>query len=225
MASGPAGPTAGQPAALTATTQDAMALAAVAERINQRHGTNLTAGDLTAPFQEAIADRRVRQAALANDEHSFCLVFNDAFEAKVADHIDTNANLASQYFARDPTVRNDLNTGVNDVAWRMIRDQEQASAQPATSPAATARLSFAATRPADTPAPTPEPGSPPHPAPARPAHSPAQPATNAAALARAAGSTPAGPTPAASSTADPHPRKAWTPAYARETQRTTRVAR
>jgi hypothetical protein len=203
-----------------------MALAAVAERINQRHGTNLTADDLTAPFQEAIADRRVRQAALANDEHSFCLVFNDVFEAKVADRIDTNANLASQYYARDPKVRNDLNTGVNGLAWRMIRDQEQASAQPATSPAATARLSFAATRPADTPAPIPETASPPHPAPARPAHSPAQSATNAAALARAAGSTPAGPpTPAASSTADSHPRTAWTPAYARETQRTTRVAR
>jgi hypothetical protein len=226
MASGPADPTAGQPAALTTATQDAMALAAVAERINQRHGTNLTAGDLSAPFQEAIADRRVRQAALANDEHSFCLVFNDVFEAKAADHIDTNANLASQYFARDPKIGNDLNTGVNGLAWRMIRDQEQASAQPATSPAATARLSFAATRPADTPAPIPGPGGPPHPAPAQPAHSPGQPATDAAKLARTAGSTPAGtPTPAASSTTESHPRTAWTPAYARETPRTTRVAR
>jgi hypothetical protein len=225
MTAGPTGPTAGQPAALTAAAQDAMAQAAVAERINQCHGTNLTAGDLTAPFQEAIADRRVRQAALANDEHSFCLVFIDVFEAKVADHIDTNANLASQYFARDPKVRNDLNTGVSGVAWRMICGQEQAIAQPATSPAATARLSFAATRPADTPAPIPETASPHHPAPARPAHSPAQPATNAAALARTAGSTPAGPTPAASSTADSHPRTGWTPAYARETPRTTGVAR
>jgi hypothetical protein len=153
-------------------------------------------------------------------------VFNDVFEAKVADHIDTNANLTSQYFARDLKVRNDLNTGVSGVAWRMIRDQEQAIAQQAASPAATARLSFAPTRPADTPAPIPETASPPHPAPARPADSPAQPAINAAALARAAGSTPTGPpTPAANSTADSHPRTAWTPAYPRETPRTTRVAR
>jgi len=214
-----------------ASAADTAALATAVEQINQRHGTTITVSDLTGPFQDTIAERRVRQAALANDEHNFCLVFNDLFAEKVADHIDSESGLVNQYFSRDHTLRNDINASVNGIAWRKIREQEQHHTPQTASPAATARLSFATTQPTDTPpAATPEAGSPPHSASsaAATASGPAAPATssNPAALARAAGSIPAGsPAPAPKQTGETDQSPAWASAYPREPRRSTRAAR
>lgn len=99
-------------------------LSELIEKFNAKFGTDFTEADLVVPFNEAIADPKVRQAAVANDEENFGLVFNDVFEDKMADHIDTIADLGRQYFGPDKSFKNALNRSARSAAWRLIRRQE-----------------------------------------------------------------------------------------------------
>ncbi|GHH72994.1 type I restriction endonuclease subunit R [Streptosporangium violaceochromogenes] len=100
-------------------------LSELIERFNQRFGTAFTEQDLIVPFNEAVADPKVRQAAVANvDPENFGHVFNDVFEEKVADHVDTLRTLGDKFFDRDPAFRDALTKTARRAAWRLIREQE-----------------------------------------------------------------------------------------------------
>ena len=101
-------------------------LSEIIERFNERHGTSFTEQDFVQkPFGEAVAEPKVRQAAVANnDPERFGLVFDDVFEGKMADHIDSMAVLGQEYFGHDRSFRNSLNRSARNAAWRLIRQQE-----------------------------------------------------------------------------------------------------
>jgi type I restriction enzyme R subunit len=90
---------------------------------NERFGTEFTEADVITPFEEAIADPKVRLAAVANDEENFGNVFVPVFEEKMMDHVDTVAELGRQYFGPQQEVRSTLNRHARRAAWRMIREQ------------------------------------------------------------------------------------------------------
>lgn len=99
-------------------------LSELIERFNQRHGTSFTEQDVLPAFNEAIAEPKARLAAVANEEEGFGHVFEPIFEEKMADHIDTIADLGRQYFGPDRGFRSALNRSARSAAWRMIREQE-----------------------------------------------------------------------------------------------------
>jgi type I restriction enzyme R subunit len=90
---------------------------------NERFGTEFTEADVVKPFEEAIADPKVRLAAVANDEENFGNVFVPVFEEKMMDHVDTVAELGRQYFGPQKEAKDELNRRARRVAWRMIREQ------------------------------------------------------------------------------------------------------
>ena len=92
-------------------------------RFNERFGTEFTEADVIKPFNEAVADPKVRAAAVANDEENFGNVFEPVFEEKMMDHIETAAELGRQYFGPRSEVRSTLNRSARRAAWRMIREQ------------------------------------------------------------------------------------------------------
>jgi type I restriction enzyme R subunit len=72
-----------------------------------------------------MEDPKVRLAAVANnDPDNFGVVFDDVFEDKMADHIDTVAGLGRQYFGPDKNFKSSLNRSARRAAWRMIRREE-----------------------------------------------------------------------------------------------------
>jgi len=71
-----------------------------------------------------MADQQVRLAAVANTEENFGIKFDDVFEDKMADHIDTIAGIGKQYFSQDKSFRSALNRSARAAAWRMIRQAE-----------------------------------------------------------------------------------------------------
>ena len=94
-------------------------------RFNERFGTSFTDEDVVKPFEEAVADPKVRLAAVANDdEENFGHVFEPVFEEKMMDHFDTVADLGRKYFGPDRDFRSSLNRSARSAAWRMIRQQE-----------------------------------------------------------------------------------------------------
>ena len=99
-------------------------LSELIEKFNERYGTNFTDEDLQRPYDEAMAEPKVRLAAVANDEEGFGHVFIPVFEDKMMDHFDTVADLGRQYFGPDPDFRSSLNRSARNAAWRMIREQE-----------------------------------------------------------------------------------------------------
>jgi len=104
---------------------DKSLLSELIERFNDRHGTAFTEADAARPFNAPVQVEKVRQAALANNEENFGAVFDDVFEDKMADHIDTIASLGDQYFnRRDRTFKESFNRSMRSAAWRLIRKQE-----------------------------------------------------------------------------------------------------
>ncbi|MEU6265896.1 type I restriction endonuclease subunit R [Saccharopolyspora shandongensis] len=104
---------------------DKSLLSELIERFNEKHGTEFTETDVIKPFEETVADPKVRMAAVANnDEENFGVVFDDVFEDKMAEHIDTIADLGRQYFGSEKTFKNSLNRSCRSAAWRLIRRQE-----------------------------------------------------------------------------------------------------
>ena len=99
-------------------------LSELIERFNEKFGTDFTEQDVIRPFEEAKADPKVRLAAVANTEENFAVVFDDVFEDKMADHIDTIAGLGRRYFGPDKSFRSSLNRSARRAAWRMIRQEE-----------------------------------------------------------------------------------------------------
>ena len=100
-------------------------LSELIEKFNERHGTDFTEKDIAKPYQETTDDPKVRQAAVANDNvDNFGVVFDQVFEDKMAEHIDTIASLGTQYFAADKSFKHSLNRSARSAAWRMIRAQE-----------------------------------------------------------------------------------------------------
>ncbi|MEV4565144.1 type I restriction endonuclease [Nonomuraea sp. NPDC049419] len=101
-------------------------LSELIEKFNERFGTDFTEQDVIVPFNEAVNDPKVRQAAVANvDPENFGHVFNDVFINKVADHVDTLRTLGDRFFdAKDTSFRNALTKTARRAAWRLIREQE-----------------------------------------------------------------------------------------------------
>ncbi|MFY1668815.1 type I restriction endonuclease subunit R [Plantactinospora sp. WMMB334] len=100
-------------------------LSKLIERFNERFGTSFTDEDVVPAFHEAVADPKVRLAAVANDdEENFGHVFEPVFEEKMMDHFDTVADLGRKYFGPDRDFRSSLNRSARSAAWRMIRQQE-----------------------------------------------------------------------------------------------------
>jgi type I restriction enzyme R subunit len=98
-------------------------LSELIERFNERYGTDFTEKDVAQPFSEATADPKVRAAAV-NDEENFGLVFDEVFEDKMAEHINTAASVGRQYFSHDESFKRSLNQSARRAAWRMIRREE-----------------------------------------------------------------------------------------------------
>ena len=99
-------------------------LSELIDRFNQKHGTEFTEQDVIKPFHEALADPKVRLAAVANDEENFGHVFDPVFEDKMMDHFDTTASLGRKYFDPQQDFRSSLNRSARSAAWQMIRRQE-----------------------------------------------------------------------------------------------------
>jgi type I restriction enzyme R subunit len=99
-------------------------LSELIDRFNEKYGTEFTEQDVIKPFNEAVADPKVRLAAVANDEENFGHVFDPVFEDKMMDHFDTIADLGRQYFDPQQNFRSSLNRSARSAAWRMIRRQE-----------------------------------------------------------------------------------------------------
>lgn len=93
-------------------------------KFNERYGTNLTDEDLIKPLREAMADPKVRLAAVVNDEEAFGHVFAPVFEEKVMDFVDATAEFGRRYFGPDREFRDSLNRSARSVAWEIIRRQE-----------------------------------------------------------------------------------------------------
>jgi type I restriction enzyme R subunit len=99
-------------------------LSELVARFNERWGTAFTEQDVIKPFEEAVADPKVRLAAVANDEEGFGHVFEPVFEGKMAEHFDTVADLGRRYFGPEPDFRSSLNRSARRAAWEMIRKEE-----------------------------------------------------------------------------------------------------
>ncbi|MEO3818659.1 hypothetical protein [Plantactinospora sp. B24E8] len=99
-------------------------LSELIERFNEKYGTSFTDEDVVKPFNEAVADPKVRQAAVANDEENFGHVFEPVFEEKMMDHFDSTADLGRRYFGSQQDFRSSLNRSARRAAWRLIRRQE-----------------------------------------------------------------------------------------------------
>jgi type I restriction enzyme R subunit len=98
-------------------------LSELIERFNDKFGTEFSEQDVIKPFDEAMADPKVRLAAVANDEEGFGHVFDPVFEGKMADHFDSIAERSRRYFGPDEDLRSSLNRSARNAAWRMIREQ------------------------------------------------------------------------------------------------------
>ncbi|MEV5829161.1 DEAD/DEAH box helicase family protein [Spirillospora sp. NPDC052242] len=99
-------------------------LSELIEKFNAKFGTDFTEADFVKPFEEAMADPKVKAAAVANnDVENFGVVFDKKFEEKMMDHIDTTANLGRQYFGQDPEFRSALNSRARRAAWQLLREQ------------------------------------------------------------------------------------------------------
>jgi type I restriction enzyme R subunit len=106
-----------------AKEQEKSLLSELIEKFNEKFGTDFTEQDVITPFSEAKADPKVRAAAV-NDEENFGLVFDEVFEDKMAEHIDTIADMGRQYFSHDDSFKQSLNQSARRAAWRMIRREE-----------------------------------------------------------------------------------------------------
>ncbi|MER7542009.1 type I restriction endonuclease [Spirillospora sp. NPDC127506] len=99
-------------------------LAELIERFNAKFGTDFTEEDIIQPFEEAMADPKVKQAAVANnDQENFGVVFDKVFEDKMMDHVDTIATLGEKYFGSDPEFKSSLNSRARRAAWQLLREQ------------------------------------------------------------------------------------------------------
>ena len=95
------------------------------EKFNDRFGTEFTEQDVIKPLEEAMAEKRVQLAAVANDEENFGRVFDSVFEEKMMDHFDTVKELGNRYFSNsEPDFRSSLNRSARRAAWRLIRQQQ-----------------------------------------------------------------------------------------------------
>ncbi|MFB6875119.1 type I restriction endonuclease subunit R [Streptomyces sp. NPDC056323] len=99
-------------------------LSELIDKFNAKFGTDFTEQDVIQPFNEAKADKKVRLAAVANDEDNFGKVFDKVFADKMADHIDTIAGMGRQYFGPDKGFKSSLDRSARRAAWRMIRREE-----------------------------------------------------------------------------------------------------
>lgn len=99
-------------------------LAELIEKFNKKFGTDFTEEDIIQPFEEAMADPKVKQAAVANnDQENFGVVFDKVFEDKMMDHVDTIATLGEKYFGSDPEFKSSLNSRARRAAWQLLREQ------------------------------------------------------------------------------------------------------
>lgn len=99
-------------------------LSELIDKFNERFGTDFTEQDVIRPFEEAMADPKVRAAAVVNGEENFGLVFDPVFADKMADHFDSVADMGRQYFGADKGFKSSLNRSARKAAWRMIRREE-----------------------------------------------------------------------------------------------------
>ena len=100
-------------------------LSELVEKFNDKFGTEFTEQDVLKPLEEAMAEKRVQLAAVANDEENFGHVFDSVFEGKMIDHFDTVRELGERYFnANEPDFRSSLNRSARRAAWRLIRQQQ-----------------------------------------------------------------------------------------------------
>jgi type I restriction enzyme R subunit len=98
-------------------------LSELIEKFNAKHGTDFSEKDFIKPFTETNEDPRVRAAAV-NDEEGFGLVYDEVFEDKMAEHIDTIAELGRRYFGHDESFKRSLTQSARRAAYRMIRREE-----------------------------------------------------------------------------------------------------
>ncbi|WP_339156066.1 type I restriction endonuclease subunit R [Actinomadura luteofluorescens] len=99
-------------------------LAELIEKFNAKFGTDFTEEDIIRPFEEAMAEPKVKQAAVANnDQENFGVVFDRVFEEKMMDHVDTIATLGEKYFGSDPEFKSSLNSRARRAAWQLLREQ------------------------------------------------------------------------------------------------------
>lgn len=99
---------------------DRVPLSVLIDEFNQRFGTDLDESDIVAPRDAAMADRKIRAAAHANDLDGFAQVFDDVFEDKVYDRIEQNTTFLKR-FADNSEFRSELTKLARRQAYEMIR--------------------------------------------------------------------------------------------------------
>ncbi|MFG3259879.1 type I restriction endonuclease subunit R [Streptomyces sp. NPDC048172] len=104
-----------------AQDSDKSPLSELIEKFNARFGTDFTERDLIRPYEEAMAEPKVRQAALVNEEDNFGVVFDKVFQGKMMAHVSRTADIGKRYRGRDDDFRSGLDRMARRAAFRQIR--------------------------------------------------------------------------------------------------------
>lgn len=101
------------------------ALATIVDRLNDRFGTTLSEADQLSFDQMVAAATAIddlSDAATANDEANFGLVFDDRFEGIVIDRHDANTAILKR-FLDDAAFAEMLTRWAREEAYRRLRDE------------------------------------------------------------------------------------------------------
>jgi hypothetical protein len=78
-------------------------------------------GPVVRAFTETIEEPVVEDAALANNQEDFGVVFDKVFAEKIVKHFNTQTDLGVRYFNPDQEFRKDLDRQARTAAYRLIR--------------------------------------------------------------------------------------------------------
>ncbi|MBC8093410.1 MAG: type I restriction endonuclease subunit R [Pseudonocardia sp.] len=110
----------GDGAGRQAAPPDRVSLSDLIKDFNDRFGTSLGEADLVRPMEQAAEDPRVQAAALVNTEVDFAHVFDDVFEEKVIERVESNTAFLKA-FSDDEDFKSKFTRAARSRAYEMIR--------------------------------------------------------------------------------------------------------
>ncbi|GAB2467805.1 hypothetical protein GCM10027187_39960 [Streptosporangium sandarakinum] len=93
-----------------------------AATLNDQFGADTSGEDLRRAYESTVGDKRVRQAATANnDVENFGYVFDEALQDHIAEEADLRGGLAQAFFAHDKRFHETFTRAARDRAYQEIR--------------------------------------------------------------------------------------------------------
>lgn len=80
------------------------------DKCNAKFGTEFTEEGVLPAFNATKADPKVRAAAVVNDEDNFGVVFDEAFNGYMMDHVSIIDTIGKRYFGADRGFKSKLET-------------------------------------------------------------------------------------------------------------------